>query len=237
MNASVIVISNNKLLLKENLLTSLNKFDSNLFSFQLIVVDNTSNRFHSAAKALIYGLSKAIYDIVFFTHQDIQFLDCQPFTKSINFLLKNPMAIVGAAGSIDGNIYSNISNGTKPYYPGSKVDKPVHVQTLDECFFATTKEVLSLVSFDPKICKGWHLYGADFCLSAKRKNIYSYVLPSFLHHLSTGKLNKSYFSTLLFVYLKHFRFNRIISTTGLSLNDSFFINILKILRDFVNYPK
>ena len=66
---SVICVYNDHDVLDEYLLGSLEKQES---SYELILVDNTPNKFKSAAEALNYGGNKANGKYIMFAHQDLE---------------------------------------------------------------------------------------------------------------------------------------------------------------------
>ena len=65
---SVVCVYNNNTTLRSTLLKSLAKQTA---EFELITLDNTANRFKSAAEALNYGGSKAKGAYIMFVHQDM----------------------------------------------------------------------------------------------------------------------------------------------------------------------
>ena len=66
------------------LLKSLQNQDAD---YELILVDNTNNRFKSAAEALNDGAKKSSGDFLMFVHQDVEIYDKYFLKKFINIFL------------------------------------------------------------------------------------------------------------------------------------------------------
>ena len=65
---SIVCVYNNKEILNKYLIKSL---ESQTEDYELILLDNTQNKFNSAAKALNNGGRKAKGDYIMFVHQDV----------------------------------------------------------------------------------------------------------------------------------------------------------------------
>ena len=116
------------------------------------------------------------------------------------------MGIVGVAGKYDRNLISNITTGIPPILAGPiQIEKPVKVQTLDECLFIVPKKVFEELQFDEEVCDNWHLYAADYCLTAKKAGYDVYVLPLGGYHESPGYSfsGDQYYPTLEKLVEKH----------------------------------
>lgn len=211
---SLLVVFNSKKILDDLFLKSFSKFSTEN-KVQLILIDNTKNRFKSSSEALNYGIEQVVYDFVFFCHQDIYFYDLNFFTDSINFLINNPKSIVGSAGALKGHVFSNISQGKGADfdYAGIQIYSTKEVQTLDECLFGCNKDVALTLRFDEFTIRNWHLYATDLCLTASYEGIKSYVIPANIYHASKGKIDKLYYSALKLVLKKHLKLTTGISTT------------------------
>ena len=87
-----------------------------------------------------------------------------------------------------GHVISNLRYwNTKQYIVSHQINDKVEVDSLDECCFGTSKELLSKVRFDERCCFHWHLYAVDLCYEAKRKYDYhSYVIPDMIFHKFDG---------------------------------------------------
>ena len=201
---SVICVYNDKTILESCLLSSLQKSSH---SYDLVLVDNTKRAYSSASEALNYGAKKAIGDYLLFVHQDVVFGDSfslDELEEKLSMLPAN--SIVGAAGRVDRRgVITSITHGEPPEPAGSElIDRPTLSQTLDELLLVVHRRVFDKIKFDEDVCNGWHLYAVDFCLSAKKCDYESYVIPLDLHHRSSGQsMNKSYYSILKRVASKH----------------------------------
>ena len=103
--------------------------------------------------------------------------------------MDNPNQILGVAGMPKGG--RTISNlkylKTGKYITTTQVAEKTEVHSLDECYFAMTKELYFKMKFDEQTCSHWHLYAVDFCYEARRKyGIKSYVLPESIYHKMDG---------------------------------------------------
>ena len=229
---SVVCVYNNKKIFNNFLLKSLNNQTAD---FELIGIDNTSNKFKSAAEALNYGGKKATNKYIMFAHQDVSVLH-KTWLKDIEKLLDSisNLGIAGVAGMSESGSSNpergrnKITHGmpSEVWSWGNQIQKPEPVQTLDECLVIVPKSTFDVLEFDEKTCNGWHLYVVDYCLSAKERGFGVYALPVDLYHLSSavskkkfpsliGPLPDEYYSTLDSLIKKHRnKFKRIYTTCG-----------------------
>jgi len=201
---SIISIYNDSYILEKNLNKSLKiqKMD-----YELVLLDNSSNKFISASQALNYGGSKAKGDYLMFVHQDFKFNSDNWLRDMVELLdnVKN-LGIAGVAGKYDRNMISNITTGIPPVLAGPiQIDEPVRVQTLDECLIIIPKKVFDKIQFDEETCDNWHLYATDYCLMVKKAGYDVYVLPLGGYHASPGYsfTPEAYYSTLKKMVKKH----------------------------------
>ena len=168
--------------------------------YQLILLDNTSDKFNSAANALNYGAKMAKGEYLMFIHQDFD-LSFDTWIEDVEEImdrLKN-VGVAGVAGKYDRNLISNIKTGYPPVLAGPiQIKEPEKVQTLDECLFIIPKEIFNKIRFDEVVCDTWHLYAADYCLAVKKAGYDVYVLPLGGYHASPGYsfTSEAYYSTL-----------------------------------------
>ena len=150
---TVVCVFNNEESLKANLLKSLHKQTS---TYEQILLDNTKGQFNSASEALNYGGRKAKGKYIIFVHQDIELgsdLWLDRAEKTLNYLPE--LGIAGVAGmSEQGSNYVErqrgfISDCGTPW--GKPFNKPVPVQTIDECLLIIPKSVFKELPFDEKI--------------------------------------------------------------------------------------
>lgn len=217
---SIICCSNNLTTYEEMLLKSL---ETQKAEYEIILIDNTKGEFHSAASALNYGVQKSKGDYLAFMHQDIYFSDSN-FLNNVIGYINQLNAIVGVAGILDSQgVITNLRQGNDKKYGGEvQLEIPLKVQTLDEVMIACHRSIIQKVKFDEKTCNDWHLYGVDFCLTAKEKGIDSYVIPDEIFHKSSGKISLGYALTLRKVLIKHRKsFQKIYTTCAISSTKKF----------------
>lgn len=161
--------------------------------WKIIGMDNTSNRYKSAAEAYNCALKKSFSECVIFCHQDILFLEGSIATI-VEKCLCFPQILWGAAGvKKPGKIITNISvikEGNK--YGTLKNGDEEIVQTLDECLIAAHRSLFEKFQFDEETCNGWHLYAVDLslqCLVAKHE---VKVFDANVVHLSGGNMDDSF---------------------------------------------
>lgn len=238
---SIISVFNNKDILEETLLKSLEKQKT---KYELILIDNTLNKYTSASKALNEGIISAKGNVVVTVHQDVEFKKFQLdlLIKYMNDLGGN--SIIGVAGRKDSSgTLTNVKHGNDCKYAGKyRVYEPMEVQTLDEVCIVAEKKTFLKTPFDDLTCDNWHLYGADFCLSNKKNGIISYVVPIDLIHKSEGNVNNSYYDSLFQVSKKHkneftniYTSCAVINTNAvLSITFVFLSKFKNYLRGFIN---
>jgi hypothetical protein len=232
---STVCIYNNEKILSDFLLKSL---ENQTVDFELIKINNTRNKFKSAAEALNYGGKNVKSEYIMFAHQDVYLLADNWLEKAEIFLRKiSDLGVAGVAGTREiGN--SNIKRYIGVVYHGSEkepwrgnknFEEPVEVQTLDEQILIVAKNVFNTLKFDEKTCDGWHIYGADFCLSAREFGLKSYVLPLPVWHRSEGTNNEDYYKVLHRFLKKHRQYKKIFLTSGEWRSNDLF-NYLSLLR-------
>ena len=204
---SIVCVYNNREILEEFLLKSLKPQTS---KHEIILMDNSKNRFKSAAEALNEGGKQAKGEYLMFVHQDV---DLQSYKwlenveKTLNSL--ENLGIAGVAGRIkhqDG-IVTNIADGIPPQkIPSEEIKSPVKIQTLDECLFIIPRPVFETFKFDTKTCDDWHLYATDYALTVQEAGLTAYVIPLFVYHRSPGySYSKMFDVTLKKVLRKHWK--------------------------------
>jgi hypothetical protein len=211
---SIVCVYNDKEILDNFLLKSLK---NQSVDYELILVDNTENKFKSASEALNFGGNKVNGNYIMFVHQDIDLSSKTWLEKIEKYLNSIPnLGIAGVAGKINkGNILTKINHGITPKSAGNnQIYNFVKVQTLDECLVMIPKSVFESLKFDEETCDDWHLYAADYCLSIKDLDLNAYLIPMFLYHLSEGNsLSDKYYSTVEKLINKHSENNKWICTS------------------------
>ncbi len=230
---SIICAYNSKAILEDFLLKGLKDQTA---EYELVLVDNTTGMFPSAAEALNYGATKAKGTYLLFAHQDIDLVSKTWLEEAENILdLLTDLGIAGVAGKSESEleIISNIEHGIPPRWvrgtKGRGIIHPERVQTLDECLVIVPRTIFDMAKFDAKSCDGWHLYAVDYCLSIKRLGLKAYVLPMYLYHASAGNsMSDSYFATLERVLKKHKNHCGPIHTSVLNWNPRYPLSINKL---------
>ena len=214
---SIVCVYNNKEVLNDFLIKSLKNQSVN---YELILMDNTTGNFSSAASALNKGGKKAKGKYVMFVHQDIDLESSEWLEDTEKTLdsLEN-LGIAGVAGIAkwDEDVTSNITHDIPPKRVSERViNSPVEVQTLDECLFIIPRSVFEILKFDEAVCDDWHLYSVDYSLSIKKRGYNVYVIPSNLYHRSPGdSLSDKYEISLKKLLKKHRNnYNAIFTTMG-----------------------
>ena len=204
---SVICVYNDELVFHNCLSRSLS---SQKYEFEFVPVDNTENRFESAAEALNWGGRLAIGDFLMFVHQDVD-LRSDSWLKSTEALLKSlpNLGIAGVAGANENeapfkerctntithrppsNFRSGVTHGPRREPWGIPIREPELVQTLDECLVIIPKSAFNVLQFDEVTCSNWHLYAVDYCLSIATRGFAVYAIPSDVYHQSKGAEEKN----------------------------------------------
>jgi GT2 family glycosyltransferase len=233
---SIICVYNNQKILEKYLLNGL-EYQSN--NFELILIDNTDNKYKSASTALNEGAKKANGSYFMFVHQDVD-LSSNMWLEDVEKVLKslNNLGIAGVAGVTDNGqeILSNIENGIPPKPVGQiRIKYPTNVQTLDECLVIIPKNVFDKYKFDEEL-KDWHLYSVDYCLNIKKQGFGVYVIPEFVYHKSfSNSLPKNYYGVLKKIMKKYKKdYNKIYTTCGV-WNTSYPMILYKVLRTIYSY--
>lgn len=183
---TIVSISNN-LQMTNNFISDLEKQKD--VEYQLMLIDNTQNRFGGAREAFNSIIRKIQNDTVIFLHPDIRFLSDRALV-SILIEVENiqDYGVIGVAGCPEGAkwcLLSNIYHGEGKVKAGKKIVKSTEVQTVDECFFIMNKNIIEKMKFTS--LDGWHLYAVEQCLRMTKLGKRNYVVPANLWHLSDGK--------------------------------------------------
>lgn len=161
---------------------------------ELIVIDNTKNKWSSAASAFNYYGRKAKGKYLLLAHQDVELVDNNYLERAFYFLnkLSQNLGVAGVAGVKEGceKNFIDLLRGKVEHpngnWPGKIGCSPEEVATVDELLFIVPKEVFERVSFDEITCFHWHLYAVDFCLACRKAGLSVIVLPLHTRHRSAG---------------------------------------------------
>ena len=225
---SIVCVYNSKTVLADYLLKSL---QVQTVEYELILVDNTEERYKSASEALNFGARNAMGKYLMFVHQDVDLRSNSWLYDAERMLDSVPnLGIAGVAGKKDRTgVMTNVRHGNPPVLPARlQIEEPKEVQTLDECLVIIPRSVFNKLHFDEETCSGWHLFAVDYCLSVTQFGLGAYVIPMFIYHRSTGATTRSatglirsldplpdgYYQTLGKLLRKHKSYGRIYTTCG-----------------------
>jgi len=176
MNWSVISAVNNEAVLGRCLLSS-----QDISSAREVILQRG---YASAAAAYNAGIEKAKGEILVFIHQDVYLpegwaTDLENAVRLVSEADPNWGVLgvwgVTAAGGHAGFIY----DGGWRRILGHPFDGGQEVESLDEVVLILRKS--SGLSFDPQL-RGFHMYGADICLEARRQGRKCYAIAAFCIH-------------------------------------------------------
>ena len=176
---SIVCVFNDRRKLTKSLLHSLEAQNT---KYELILLDNTKNKFKSAAQAWNYGGEKTKGDFIMFVHQDIWLSSTSWLrdTEKILISLKN-LGTAGVAGmSESGRNWEERSRWSISRFimkTRNRVQNVEEVQTLDNCLIIVPKSIFNNLKFDQDLFNGWDCYGADYCLNVKKLGLKNYVIP------------------------------------------------------------
>jgi len=151
---------------------------------ELISVDNTSGASKSAAGALNNAGKQAHGDYLMFVHQDVILPDKWWLENTENLLNDIPkMGVAGCVG-VDEKGHKHGFIRDRYHVWGKPFTEPETVQTLDESVLIIPRKVFEGIQFDEENFKGWHCYGADYCLTATSQGLRNYAIPNQIYHNS-----------------------------------------------------
>jgi glycosyltransferase involved in cell wall biosynthesis len=211
---SIITCFNNREILEENLLKSLRQQQN--VSFELVLIDNTENKFLSVTSAYNFGAKQATGEYLMFVHQDVYLQGDDWLNQALNYL--GSLLKVGAIG------VSGVTSNGEPTgfildrgrFFGKHLSAPIPVQTLDEQLIIAPRAVFEKILFDERF--SFHSYGADYSLAVERLGLKVYVLPLMVEHnsLTTSSLAASSLKEQDALLLKKYAnsYKKIHKTTG-----------------------
>lgn len=206
---SVICVFNDVETLRGRLLSSL---ASQTEEHEVITVDNRDSRFERAATALNWGASQAKGDCLLFSHQDVAFLSPDWFRRAQETLSGDSFdSWYGVAGQTRSGKFRGLLLD-RAALSGQPFDTPLEVQTLDECLLIHRRVAAGFKYFDEDV-PGWHAYGVEACCAAIRRGETNYVVPLPIWHDSKSTNLLGLEESHAYVWHKHGRALKRISTT------------------------
>lgn len=182
---SIVTIVNNENLYSKSRISLERQGDDNYFEFISINADKMG---WNAAKSLNHGIEQAKSDWVICAHQDVVFPDgwLASFLTEIN-KIQQKVAVIGLVGNRAlGRFVGHILH---PHGHSRWTPLPSKVISVDEHVIIINRKLN--VRFD-ETNPGFHCYGADICLSAKKQGYESLVIDAPVVHLSGGKIDNSF---------------------------------------------
>lgn len=155
---------------------------------EIVQLDNRNQRFSSCAQALNYGAEHSCGEYVVFMHQDVYLWDLQALEKYADYLSENPDAIIGVAGVPENSgTVTDIYESVDLLERGTRAQGQIReVVSLDECFFAMTREKWQQLRFDEVTCDNWHSYAVEICFHNTLSGGKNVLVPLKICHDSQG---------------------------------------------------
>lgn len=190
-------------------------------NYEIIAIDNSENKY-SITQAYNMGAKRSIFENLIFVHEDVEFISENWGENLVDILKNKEIGIVGVAGS---TYLPSVPSGW--YLPDEKYNKVfIHqgfkykkqlvsfdnqgedltpVYLLDGVFLAMRKEVWDEFPFNENL-NGFHAYDVNICqrVGLKYQNIFTKQIE--LLHKSEGKVDKTYFDTILKCKLSYLNF-------------------------------
>lgn len=182
MELTIICIYNNNDVYSKYLLASVKR--QKQIDYELLAIDNTSNKYSSAAQALNQIIKNAVGDYLIIAHQDVYIYSDYALSNLKKSLDKiNNLGIAGCIGvNQKGDLTGFIKD--RDILIGYPNDKPQEVGTLDECLLIVNRQTfLENGGFDEAL-GSWHCYGVDFSMRMHKLGKRICVLPVPIWHNS-----------------------------------------------------
>ncbi len=177
---AVVVAVNNEKVLKDSLMRS-----PDIQSVREVLAQRNCS---SAGQAYNSGMKASASDMIVFAHQDVYFPQgwFGSVARTITAIsAKDPdWGVLGVYGiSLSGAEAGHLYSTGLRRVLGCPFEEPLEVSSLDEVVLIVRRS--SGLQFDEKL-PGFHLYGADICLEARRKGLKCYAISAFCVHNSNG---------------------------------------------------
>ena len=148
---------------------------------------------HSTLSRLVSTRQEQLFVLC---HQDVRLDQGHGFPEFVQAVQELEAADPGwaIAGSAGGSERLElIRSVTDPHGGVSGHKLPARVESLDENFLVL--KTWTGVTSSPEL-RGFHFYGADFCLNAQLRGGTAYVIHFHVHHLSAGNRTHAYFAAV-----------------------------------------
>ena len=195
--------------------------------YEIVRIDNNKNDY-SICKAYNEGASKAKYDILCFSHEDIFHKTDNWGSITINYFHQlHNAGVIGILGSVyKAKALSGWLQRTYPNFEPNRCrlmqyfkynthlpptyvyvnplnENYAEVISLDGLFLCMKMEIWKQYPFDEKLLQGFHGYDLDICLSVSTAKKNYVVFNILVEHLSEGKQDESWIKENLKVHQKH----------------------------------
>ena len=164
----------------------------------------TMRGFRAAGEAYNSAIDEAKHDIVVFAHQDVYLPEtwAGDLKRALDYLAEHDpqwgvLGVFGVVQKSDRRAGYCYSTGLRKIL-GKPFAAPIPAESLDELVLIVRKS--SGLRYDERLC-GFHLYGTDICLEARRLGLSSYIIPAFCIHNSIGirYLSKGFWRSYLYL--------------------------------------
>lgn len=131
---------------------------------ELVFMDNTQRQYPTAGAALNAAAGRASHEVVAFVHQDVVLHDLVALEAAAAVLRDGGRyGLLGTAGiGVDGRMLGRLRD--RVLLSGQPCPAPAPVDSLDEVFFMTTKELLRAHPLAAEAPFGWHAYAVEYGL-------------------------------------------------------------------------
>lgn len=192
---------------------------------EIIAIDN-SNGQKGICEIYNIGARQAKYDILCFTHEDIEMKTSDWGTKVIQIFKTYPdIGLVGVAGGgyksivpsswynadleVNGEFYCNLIQGFKYSgrdefhdYRNPRNESLSTVACVDGCWMCTRKEIAEKYPFDEQLLRRFHGYDLDFSLAVNQEYKVAVTYEILLKHFSEGNFDETWMEDTLKVHKK-----------------------------------
>jgi hypothetical protein len=187
--------------------------------YEIIRIDNSAGNY-SVCKAYNEGISKAAFDLLCFSHEDIE-IKTKGWGTIVSDTFSNDekTGLIGVAGASYKTFapstwtfgsaepqtnhinilqrYKHQSKPVKHIYLNHGNEKLSQVVAVDGVWFCTKKAIAQEVLFDEVSFKGYHGYDIDFSLGVLRKYNVVVSFEILVEHFSEGKYDRFWIEDML----------------------------------------
>ena len=179
---------------------------------EFLIVDNFEINILDAYTGLNGLIKKAKGEYVICCHQDIRLIDnrhiLEERLKEINRIDKSWAVISNCGAANVGEYALRVTEGDGIIHNTNNF--PFRALSVDEHFILIRKNSKILFSED---LTGFHFYGTDICLNAKRNGYNSYCVNYHIKHLGGGIKDNNYYACKKSLIKKHSNYIGWIQTT------------------------